>query len=182
MPRLRLHLQTISGLSLGMLLLTAACGNNTTPVNPNPDLASASPDLAAAPDLATPPDLLPLTLPVPAGCNTAMAVTGMTAYTTIIAANGQRCMGQNCHNNAQAPVFSTRQTFMAAMINKNSTSSYQFVVPNMPDKSYLLYKLRNLQQSVPGGNGSLMPLVGTQLTDAEFCTVYAWVKNGAPVN
>ena len=177
MPRLR---TTLCGLSLGLLLLAAACDNNTTPVETNPDLASATPDLATPPDLAPAPDLAPLTLPVPAGCNTAMAVTGTTAYGIISA--GNRCMGQNCHNNAQAPVFSTRQTFMAAMINKNSTSSYQFVVPNMPDKSYLLYKLRNLQQNVPGGNGSLMPLVGTQLTDTEFCSVYAWVKNGAPVN
>lgn len=177
-----LRLQTLSGLSMGLLLLAAACGDNTPPVTPNSDLASATPDLGTTSDLATPPDLQPLTLPVPAGCNTAMAVSGTTAYGTITAANGARCMGQNCHNNAQAPVFSTRQTFMAAMINKNSTSSFQFVVPNMPDRSYLLYKLRNLQQSVPGGNGSLMPLVGTQLTDAEFCTVYAWVKNGAPVN
>lgn len=177
-----LRLRTISGLSMGLLLLAAACGNNTPPVTPNPDLASATPDLGTAPDLATPPDLAPLTLPVPAGCNTTTAVTGTTAYTAITTAGGQRCMGQNCHNNAQAPVFNTRQTFMAAMINKNSTSAYQFVVPNMPDRSYLLYKLRNLQQSVPQGNGSQMPLVGTPLTDAEFCTVYAWVKNGAPVN
>ena len=76
-----------------------------------------------------------------------VAVTGTTAYGIISA--GNRCMGQNCHNNAQAPVFSTRQTFMAAMINKNSTSAYQFVVPNMPDQSYLLYKLRGTHLSVP---------------------------------
>ncbi len=159
-------LRTISALSLGMLMLAAACGNNPP----------------ATPDLATSPDLLPPTLPVPAGCNTAMAVTGTTAYTTITAANGQRCMGQTCHNNAQRPMFSTQATFMAAMLNQASSSSYQFVVPNMPNSSYLLYKLRNLQQNVPGGIGSRMPLGGTPLTDAEFCTVYAWVQNGAPVN
>ena len=159
-------LRTISGLSLGLLLLAAACGNN------NP---SNNPDLAA-------PDLLPPAVPVPAGCNTGMAVTGTTAYTTITGTNGQRCMGPSCHNNAQRPVFSTQATFMAAMVNQASSASYKFVVPNMPNSSYLLYKLRNLQQNVPGGNGARMPLGGTPLTDAEFCTVYAWVQNGAPAN
>ena len=159
--------RTISGLSLGLLLLAAACGNSSPPANP---------------DLATSPDLLPPTLPVPAGCNAAMAVTGTAVYTTIAGANGQRCMGQSCHNNAQTPTFSTQTTFMAAMLNKASSSSFQFVVPNMPNSSYLLYKLRNLQQNVPGKVGSRMPLGGTPLTDAEFCTVYAWVQNGAPAN
>lgn len=158
-------LLAIRRLSLGTLLLAAACGNPST-----------------TPDLATSPDLLPPTIPVPAGCNTAMAVTGTAAYATITAANGQRCMGQSCHNNAQRPVFSTQATFMAAMVNQASSSSFQFVVPNMPSSSYLLYKLRNLQQNVPGGGGSRMPLGGTPLTDTEFCTVYAWIQNGAPVN
>ncbi len=159
-------LRTIRGLALSTLLLAAACGNNSP----------------TAPDLATSPDLLPPTVPVPAGCDTGMAVTGTAVYATITAANGQRCMGQSCHNNAQAPTFSTQAMFMAAMLGRPSSSSYQFVVPNMPNSSYLLYKLRNLQQNVPGGKGSRMPLGGTPLTDAEFCTVYAWVQNGAPAN
>jgi len=161
-------------------LLAAACGNNTPPVNPNPDLASASPDLGTNPDLATPPDLLPPTLPVPAGCNTAMAVTGTTAYATITAANGQRCMGQNCHNNAQPPVFTTRQTFMAAMINKNSTSAYQFVVPNMPDKSYLMWKLQGAGMGLCF-QGGRMP-VGGMLSAGDMNTVRGWIRAGAMNN
>jgi hypothetical protein len=144
------------------------------------DLAMHPADMAMSPaaDLSTPPDLAPATIPVPAGCNTNTVVTGTVMYTTLSA--NKRCMGGACHNSGQNPAFSTQATFMSAMVGKQSTSSLNYVTANQPDKSYLLFKLRNLQLNVPGGSGGQMPEGGTPLTDTEFCTVYDWVLHGAP--
>lgn len=180
---LRSMLHTVSGVTLCILALTAGCGNNNPGPASNPDLASASPDLAVpAPDLATPPDLAPPSVAVPAGCNTTTVVTGTAAYATITGNGGNRCMGGTCHNSGTAPIFNSRVTFANVMINKASSSTFQYVVPNMADKSYLLYKLRGTHLSVPGGSGAQMPLGGTLLNDTEFCTVYNWISHGAPAN
>lgn len=176
-------LRMLSGVSLCVFALAAGCGNS----NPNPN--PGSPDLAVPTDLAvpsadlTPPsDLAPPVIAVPAGCNTNTVVSGTLAYATITGSNGTRCMGAGCHNQGQDPVFLSRQTFTSVMIGKNSSSDYQYVVANMPDKSYLLYKLRGTHLSVPRGNGGQMPTGGTFLNDTEFCTVYNWVSHGAPPN
>lgn len=174
-------LRIACGVTLSILALAAGCDNGNTNPTPTSDLAAPSPDLAApTPDLATPSDLAPPTVVPPVGCNTTTVVSGTTAYNTISA--GNRCMGAGCHNQMQDPVFSNRATFTAVMINKPSSSAYQYVVPNMPDQSYLLYKLRGTHLSVPKGNGGQMPTGGTFLNDTEFCTVYNWVSHGAPVN
>lgn len=174
-------LRIACGVTLSILAFAAGCGNSNPTPTSTPDLATATADLAApAADLATPSDLAPPVITPPPNCNTTTAITGTMAYNTISA--GNRCMGAGCHNQMQMPMFSTQATFMAAMINKTSSSAYQYVVPNMPDKSYLLYKLRGTQLSVPNGNGGQMPTGGTLLTNAEFCTVYTWVLRGAPVN
>lgn len=180
---LRPIVNTFSGVTLCILALAAGCGDNNPGPASNPDLATATVDLAVpSPDLATPPDLASPAIAVPAGCNTNTVVTGTVAYTTLTGNGGARCMGPTCHNNGTAPVFNSRLTFTNVMINKQSSSSFQYVVPNMADKSYLLYKLRNTHLSVPGGSGGQMPLGGTALNDTEFCTMYNWVSHGAPVN
>lgn len=170
----------IYGLTVGLVAMAAGCGG-TTPTGSRQDLASVPSDLGAA-DM--PADLLPLPpdmsyiLPVPASCNTTTAVSGTTAYTTLSANN--RCMGGSCHNNLTIPRFRDQPTFMSSTINVNSTSVYKYVVPGNPDRSYLLYKLRNLQLKVMNGGGMQMPRGLPPLTDAEFCTMYNWVRSGAP--
>ena len=69
---------------------------------------------------------------------------------------------------------------MTATINVNSTSVYKYVVPGNPDRSYLLYKLRNLQTKVTNGGGAQMPRGLPPLSDTDFCTMYNWVRSGAP--
>jgi hypothetical protein len=130
------------------------------------------------PDMTMTPDMTPIMIPVPNGCNTATAPSGTVAYTTL--STGGRCMGGTCHNSGQPPAFMDMTTFMASMVNQGSSSAFKFVVPNQPNSSYLLYKLRGLQQMVPGGGGLQMPDGGTPLNDTDFCTMYDWILHGAP--
>ncbi len=169
----------IYGLTVGMVVLAAGCGGSapTTKL----DLASMPSDMGAT-DMPEdfgplPPDMSYI-LPVPASCNTTTAVSGTTAYATLSA--GGRCMGGSCHNNVTIPRFKDQPTFMASTINVNSTSVYKYVVPGNPDRSYLLYKLRNLQLNVKNGGGMQMPRGLPPLSDADFCTMYNWVRSGAP--
>lgn len=120
-----------------------------------------------------------LSFPVPAGCNTATAATGTAAYMVL---NSAGCTGSGCHNAGQTPVFASQTTFMSATIGKASTAGMNYVVAGDPDHSYLLYKLGGLAAKVPGGGGAQMPQGKTPLTAAQLCTIYQWIKNGAPTN
>ena len=174
-------LRIIGALSFGVFALAAGCGNNS-PIVSKSDLGMSS-DLGVTdqgggslgPDMST-------TLPVPTGCNTATVVTGTQAYTTLTGSNGQRCMGGNCHNNNNRPLFTNQTSFMAAVRNQSSTTPLPYVTPNVPDRSFLLYKLANRQATVLRGGGVQMPRDGTPLTSAEQCVIYNWVLHGAPVN
>lgn len=177
-------LRTLRGLSLGIFALVIGCGNNTSYPG-KVDLAKPSDggngsDLGPLDDLAGPQPDMTVTIPVPAGCNTTTVVSGTLAYTTLTGSNGQRCFGGGCHNGAQRPLFTSQATFMNAVLNQPSTTAVPYITPNNPDKSYLLYKLRNLQTLIRNGAGVQMPKGGTPLTDAQFCTMYDWVLHGAP--
>lgn len=176
-------LRTLSGFLLGIFVLAAGCGNVAPTGGGNVDLVGSTTDMGGLSDQAGPlgPDMV-TTLPIPPNCNTATVVTGTQAYSTLTGSTGTRCMGGNCHNNNIKPLFSTRATFMAATINMSSTSLLPYVTPNVPDRSYVLYKLRGLAANVRNGGGAQMPRGGTPLTDAEFCVMYNWVLHGAPVN
>lgn len=159
---------TIPSILLTALVLAAGCGN-TSPSGTPTDMAGVD-QASSQPDMA-------LVFPVPAGCNTAMAATGTAAYSVLSTAG---CTGGSCHNISQIPAFSTQTGFMAATINKVSTSGLSYVVPSDPDRSYLLYKLSSNPRLAPGGSGSQMPSGRTPLTAAQMCTIYQWIKNGAP--
>lgn len=179
-------LRMLRSLSLGVLVLAGGCGNYNPPTS-RADLAQplgdgGLQDLGASGDLAGPQPDMTVTIPVPAGCNTATIVTGTQAYATLTNTNGQRCFGAGCHNGAQRPVFTSQTTFMNAVINQSSTTGVAYITPNNPDKSYLLYKLRGLQTLIRNGAGQQMPKGGTPLTDAQFCMMYDWVLHGAPRN
>lgn len=51
------------------------------------------------------------------------------------------------------------------------------VMPNDPDRSFLLRKLTG---ELGPGEGSMMPLGGTPLGQAEIDTIRAWIADGAP--
>lgn len=175
-------LRTFSGLFIGIFGLAAGCGNVTPTGGGTMDLTGMPTDMGVVSDQAGPlgPDMVTV-LPAPTNCDTATIITGTQAYTTLIGPTGLRCQA-GCHNITVKPVFSTRATFMAATINQPSSSVLPYVVPNMPDRSYLLYKLRGLQAMVRNGGGLQMPRNGTPLTDVEYCQIYDWVLHGAPVN
>lgn len=176
-------LRMLRGLLLGVIALTAGCGNYS-PLPGKLDLAvqtdAGKSDLGQSSDLAGPQPDMTVVLPVPAGCNTATIITGTQAYVTLTGSNGLRCFGGGCHNGAQRPLFTSQTTFMNAVINQSSTTGVPYIAPNNPDRSYLLYKLRGLQTLIRNGAGQQMPKGGTPLTDAEFCRMYDWVLHGAP--
>jgi hypothetical protein len=161
-----------------LFALAAGCGNNT-PVNTTPDLAMAPGDLATTTvDLASPQPDMTLLFPVPAGCNTATVVNGTTAFTTLT--GGANCAGGTCHNSGQNPTVASQAAFMTAVLNKPSSSAFSYVVPNNPDRSYLLYKLTATPNTAPNGNGSQMPQGKTPLTAVQMCVIYDWILHGAP--
>ena len=59
-----------------------------------------------------------------------------------------------------------------------TTAAIPLVTPFEPGASYLIYKLLDQQDHVPGGRGSRMP-IAKALGDAQICTLINWVDSGA---
>ena len=169
------------GLFVGICALVAGCGAEPTGTpGTKTDLGVPLNDMGTLTDQAvfTGPDMV-VTIGAPKNCDTNTVVTGTTAYKTLTN-NGARCL--NCHSSNNKPAFTNQATFMTATINVKSTADLPYVVPNNPDRSYLMYKLRNQQNLVRNGGGMQMPRGGTPLTDAELCVIHNWILHGAPTN
>jgi hypothetical protein len=66
----------------------------------------------------------------------------------------------------------------ATMFNPSTANGMPLIAPGNPANSYLLHKLNGTQLSVPGGNGSIMPLGGA-MPQYLIDVVTRWVEQGA---
>lgn len=85
----------------------------------------------------------------------------------------------SCHGaGAEAGVDLSDEAAYDTLVFGEATIGVPFVVPEQPDASYVVLKLRGEQASV-GGGGSRMPL-GTPLAQDEIDAIAAWIEGGAP--
>jgi hypothetical protein len=92
-----------------------------------------------------------------------------------------RCATAACHSGTNGtPLSLAAESRYLDLINAPSQEvpEVPLVTPSAPSRSYLLLKLRGLQDSV-GGSGDAMP-PGDPLSDDELQVVETWISDGAP--
>jgi mono/diheme cytochrome c family protein len=89
-----------------------------------------------------------------------------------------------CHQGTSPPVGLSLEpsAVFQNLVNATSTqSSLKRVLPNAPDESYLINKLRGTQVQV-GGSGAQMPFNSQPLTAAQIDLIEKWITEGAANN
>lgn len=124
--------------------------------------------------------------------NREMNTTEKTATTGVISFAGQvqpifegSCGGGNCHSGASPQdgldLASAAKSYMALVSKMSSVCTGETrVVPSMPDKSYLMWKLQGVGMGLCY-SGNRMP-VGGMLSAGDMNTVRGWIVAGAMNN
>jgi hypothetical protein len=96
-----------------------------------------------------------------------------------------RCASAACHSGSPPVAFPSLEAGVAwqAMVGVPSgqASGMNMVEPGAPERSYLMFKLRNDAAAAGGSVATPMPPAGDTLLDpADIAAIEAWILNGAP--
>jgi hypothetical protein len=96
-----------------------------------------------------------------------------------------RCASAACHSGSPPVAFPSLEAGAAwqAMVGVPSgqASGMNMVEPGAPERSYLMFKLRNDAAAAGGSVATPMPPAGDTLLDpADIAAIEAWILNGAP--
>ncbi len=164
--------------SIFAVAVLGACGGGTTTPPTGTDMAGA--DMAMSDMAGTVADMtvVPPKVRAPAASCVQATVNSTQVFTVFNNLAQGKCSTGTCHGGATVPKLAVAAD-VKAMVGLASFSDFKYVVASDPDKSYLLYKLANQASLVPKGGGGLMPQGAPALSDADYCTVYNWVRSGA---
>ena len=151
--------------SIFAVAVLGACGGGTT-------TPSTTMDMATAPDMAA------VKVKAPAASCVQATATSAQVFAVFNGLAAGKCSTSNCHGGSTQPKI-TSAADVKALVGLDSFSDFKYVVASSPDKSYLLYKLANQASLVPKGGGGQMPEGAPAISDADYCTVYNWIRSGA---
>jgi hypothetical protein len=160
--------------SVFAVAVLGACGGGTTTPPTTMDMATAGDMAGTVADMT----VVPPKVKAPAASCVQATATSAQVFAVFNGLAAGKCSTANCHGGPTAPKI-TSAADVKAMVGTKSFSSFNYVVASDPDKSYLLYKLAGQQALVPQGGGGQMPESAPAISDADYCTVYNWIRSGA---
>jgi hypothetical protein len=160
--------------SIFAVAVLGACGGGTTTPNPTTDMAAAGDMAGVIVDMT----VVPPKVKAPAASCVQGTATSAQVFAIFNGLAAGKCSTSNCHGGPTPPKI-TSAADVKAMVGLASFSSFKYVEASSPDTSYLLYKLAGQAALVKGGGGGQMPEGAPALSDADYCTVYNWIRSGA---